>query len=199
MRAEPGALRLVFTFVSIACDPAGHAGPCPEAASPQRAVFRARGALSCPVVRWLSLDVGSRRVGLAICDAGERVVTPLQAIPYGGPEALAVAIAKLVEARDIGGVAVGLPVTRGGGGRGETRVAQVAAALGRRLAVPVELIDERGSTKEAETLLAEAGAPRRRWPELVDSVAARLILERHLARRSKPGRSQDVDQGGNEC
>lgn len=157
------------------------------------------GALSSDAVRWLSLDVGSKRVGLAICDAGETVVTTLDAVPYGGPEPLAGIVAALVTEREAGGVVVGVPVTRDGAGKGEARVAAVAAALRQRLAVPVVLVDERGSTREAEALLAEAGAPRRRWESLVDSLAAKLILERHLVGREKPRQAKDVDRSGNEC
>jgi RNase H-fold protein (predicted Holliday junction resolvase) len=48
-------------------------------------------------------------------------------------------------------------------------------------------VDERGTTKAAEQLLAQAEVPRRRWPALVDSLAAKLILESHLAARERNG------------
>jgi putative Holliday junction resolvase len=144
-------------------------------------------------VRWIALDIGSRRVGVAICDDGERVATALPPLPYGGPEALAGAVAGLVEEREAGGVVVGVPVTRGGQGRGEARVAAVVGALRRRLGVPVATADERGTTAEAERLLSEAGVPRRRWDDLVDGLAARLILEMHLAARDR-GRSREADE-----
>ena len=150
-------------------------------------------------MRWLSLDVGTKRVGVAICDAGETVVTPLPAVTFGGPAVLAERVARLVAERDVGGVAVGLPVTRSGAGRGEARVGAVVAALRERLAIPVEVVDERGSTAEAERLLREAGTPRRKWPEIVDSVAARLILERHLATRGNTRAGELVDRRGLEC
>jgi putative holliday junction resolvase len=136
-------------------------------------------------VRWLSLDVGSRRVGLALCDRDERVATALGPVSWAGAAALAATIAGLVAEREVGGVVVGVPMTRGGRGRGEARVAAVVAALRERLSVPVATVDERGTTIEAEQLLAEAGVPRRRWDDLVDGVAARLILENHLAQRQR--------------
>jgi putative Holliday junction resolvase len=135
-------------------------------------------------MRWLALDVGSRRVGVAVCDADERVASPLRAIDYGGPEQVAGAVAALVRSWDAGGVVVGVPVTRSGQGRGERRVALVVDALRRQLPVPIETTDERGTTMAAEELLAAAGVPQRRWPELVDGIAARLILEDHLATRA---------------
>jgi putative holliday junction resolvase len=134
-------------------------------------------------MRWLALDVGSKRVGVAVCDAEERVATALRPLPFSGAAALATAVARLVAELEAGGVVVGVPVTRLGQGRGEARVAAVVAALESVLPVGVVTVDERGTTKEAEQLLAEAGVPRRRWDDLVDGLAAKLILETHLAAR----------------
>lgn len=125
-------------------------------------------------------------MGVAVCDGEERVAAALPPLPYAGAAALAAAVARLVAEREIGGVAVGLPVTRLGHGRGEVRVAAVVEALRHALSVPVVTVDERGTTKDAELLLAEAGVPRRRWSEVVDGLAAKLILEAHLATRHKP-------------
>ena len=100
---------------------------------------------------------------------------------------MAESVDALVRTWKADGVVVGVPRTRGGQGRGERRVDAVFAALGGRLMVPVRLVDERGTTAAAEALLVEAGVPRRRWRELVDSLAARLILETFLASRGKSG------------
>jgi putative Holliday junction resolvase len=136
-------------------------------------------------MRWLALDVGSRRIGVAVCDEEERVATALDVFAFTGSEAVTERVAALVLTRDAKGVVVGVPRTRGGGGPGERRVAAVVAALRTRLTVPVELIDETGTTADAEALLLEAGVPRRRWRTLVDSLAARLILESFLALRAR--------------
>ena len=138
-------------------------------------------------MRWLALDIWSRRVGVAVCDADEQLASPLHAIRFVGPERLAEAVAELARTWDAEGVVVGVPRTKAGGSRGENRVSSVVAALERRLGVPVETIDESGTTVAAEALLAEAGVPRTRWEALVDSLAARLILEAHISsRRSRP-------------
>jgi putative Holliday junction resolvase len=134
-------------------------------------------------MRWLALDIGSHRVGVAVCDTDEQLASPLRAIPYSGPDRLAEAVAELASTWDVEGVVVGVPHTRAGNSRGEVRVSSAVAALERRLEVPVETVDESGTTAAAESLLVEAGTPRRRWPELVDGLAARLILEAHLASR----------------
>ncbi len=135
-------------------------------------------------MRWLALDVGSRRVGVAVCDEEERVATSLPAFPYAGPDGVVRDVRRLLQTWSAGGVVIGVPITRGGLGRGERRVAGVVAALRESLGVPIETADERGTTKAALSLLEDAGVPRRRWQDLVDSTAARLILEGHLATRT---------------
>lgn len=138
-------------------------------------------------MRWLALDIGSRRIGVAVCDSEERVATALDPFAFTGSEGVAERVAALVRTRDAKGIVVGVPQTRGGGGPGERRVSAVVEVLRARLTVPVELIDERGTTAAAEALLLEAGVPRRRWRDLVDSLAARLILESFLALRAQSG------------
>jgi putative Holliday junction resolvase len=134
-------------------------------------------------MRWLALDVGSRRVGVAICDADERVATALAAFPFTGPEGVAEMVARLLGEWEAGGVVVGVPHTRSGHAPGERRVATVVGALRARLAIAVELADESGTTVAAEGLLAEAGVPPNRRRTLIDSLAARLLLEGFLAIR----------------
>jgi putative Holliday junction resolvase len=136
-------------------------------------------------MRWLALDVGSRRVGVALCDAQEQVVTALEAFAFIGPEGVAEEVASLVRTWEAEGVVVGIPRTRRGQGPGEQRVRSVVAALRTRLKVAVEVADESGTTVAAEGLLAEAGVAKRRWRELVDSLAAKIILEGFLAMRGR--------------
>ena len=138
-------------------------------------------------MRWLALDVGTRRVGVAVCDAGETVTTPLAALAFGSAEQLAARVAALAGEREIGGIVVGLPVTLAAASRGEQRVRAVVAALARLVAVPVVTVDERGTTAVAEERLREAGVPARRLRSVVDSVAAQVILDDFLARRKRSG------------
>lgn len=105
----------------------------------------------------------------------------------------------LVESRCIGVVVVGLPVTRAGQGRGEARVAEVVAELSSCLDVPVSTEDERGTTIEAEARLRDAGVPLQRRRNLVDSVAAQIILESHLARAHRASGAHTVDPSRDGC
>ena len=124
-------------------------------------------------------------MGVAVCDAQEQVATALEAFAFTGPEGAAEQVASLVRTWEADGVVVGVPHSRSGEGPGERRVSAVVAALRTRLTVTVEVADEWGTTAAAEGLLGEAGVPKRRWRELVDSLAARIILEGFLAMRSR--------------
>lgn len=132
-------------------------------------------------MRWLALDLGTRRVGAALCDAQERVVTPLAAFPF---ERLMNEVQAIVREYSVEGIVVGVPTTGRGQGRGEVRARNVIARLA-VLGLPVENEDERGTTAAAESLLRQAGVPPRRWAGRVDSLSAQLILESFLARRRR--------------
>ncbi len=141
-------------------------------------------------MRWLALDVGARRVGVAVGSAPDGPATALPPFAFTGPEGVAVRVVDLVGEWDAGGVVVGVPYTREGQGRGQRRAAYVVEALRARLSIQVRTADESGTTAAAERLLAEAGVPRRRWHDLVDGVAARLILERFFDTERELNRGQ---------
>lgn len=151
-------------------------------------------------MRWLALDVGASRVGVAVCDDAEEVVTALEPIPFGGAVALVKRVSALAAARGCAAVALGVPRTRAGESRGERRVAAVAEALREGTGLEIVLVDETGTTRAAEERLSQAGVPRRRWPALVDGVAATIILEDVLALRARARRSSGgVDGDGAKC
>lgn len=136
-------------------------------------------------MRWLALDIGAKRVGVALSDSEERVVSPHTAIPFGSPQDLAKRVGKLVESLGVESVLVGMPTTRSGQSRGEERVQKVVAALSQALPVPVITWDERGTTSEAEALLAGSGVPSKKRRGVVDALAAAVLLESFLALRKE--------------
>ncbi|MDA0301902.1 MAG: Holliday junction resolvase RuvX [Chloroflexi bacterium] len=135
-------------------------------------------------MRWLAVDAGLARVGLAICDPDERIAVPLEVVPAG----VAFPAIRTIVSRDgVQGVVVGLPLTPRG--REETS-AQMARKLGERiervLGLPVEYEDERFTSVEAERLDTRPRDRRRSS----DDLAAVLILEQFLARRRREARDQ---------
>ncbi|MCX7895502.1 MAG: Holliday junction resolvase RuvX [Thermoanaerobaculum sp.] len=134
-------------------------------------------------MRWLALDVGSRRVGLALCDSQEQVVTPHGSVPFSSPQDLAARVRPWVAEWGVEGVVVGVPTTRLGASRGEVRAKAVVAALRAVLAISVVEWDEAGTSKEAHQLLVQRGLSVRQRRDKVDALAASLLLERFLASR----------------
>jgi len=136
-------------------------------------------------VRVLGLDVGERRVGIAISDPTGTVVRPLQTLVRGSREEDFAAIAALVAERDVGLVVVGLPLSLDGTeGPQARRVVRYAEALAAHL--PIRLIswDERFTTVAAEEILRRNRKKReRRYARTggeLDAVAAAVILQSYL-------------------
>jgi putative holliday junction resolvase len=132
------------------------------------------------VPRILALDHGSARCGCAISDPSGTLATPLRAVERPDTRKGLGAGARLVEEHGAERVVVGLPVTlRGEEGEQAAEARAFAQRLERRLDVPVELHDERLTTRLAE---------RTGGSEDADSRAAAHLLESYLARISAGSR-----------
>lgn len=146
---------------------------------------------------WLGLDVGERRIGVAVSDPGGVFAQPLTTLDLGreGREAVLERLGELARARDVGGVVVGLPRHMSGDeGVGAEAARRFAELLERRLGLPVEMWDERLSSVEAERRLVEAGVRRRKRREVVDRVAAAIVLQAFLDRRGADRRAGSRDR-----
>lgn len=133
----------------------------------------------------LAVDVGTVRVGVAGADATGTIATPLQTIPRTPRERFWHALLGLIDERRPERVVVGLPrLLRGGEGSAAEDARRVAAEIGRRTGLPVDLWDERFTTVAAERSLIAAGVRRERRRATVDSVAAALLLQSWLDARS---------------
>jgi putative Holliday junction resolvase len=129
--------------------------------------------------RVIGLDVGSKRIGVAVSDELRILATPHGMIRRQTYNKDAAAIAELVEQFAAETVVVGLPLGLSGKVTAQTtRVQQFAAMLASRLPVPVEQWDERLTTAEARTIVPPT--PEARRAGRVDAVAAALILQGFL-------------------
>jgi putative holliday junction resolvase len=131
----------------------------------------------------MGLDLGTRTIGVAVSDTGRRIASPLKVLRRGKFTADAATLAALAAERRIGGIVVGLPRNMDGteGPRAQSARA-FAKNLSGALGLPVALWDERLSTVEAERALLEADTSRKRRAEVIDQVAAGLILQGLLDR-----------------
>jgi putative Holliday junction resolvase len=125
------------------------------------------------MARILALDHGAARCGCAISDPSETLATPLPSVERPDSRAGQAAIVRMVEEQNAERVIVGLPLTLGGEeGEQAARARSFAERLERRLAVPLELHDERLTTRLAERIGGTGDA---------DSRAAAHLLESYLA------------------
>jgi putative Holliday junction resolvase len=131
--------------------------------------------------RVIGLDVGERRIGVALSDASARLATPLTTIG-AVPLALAVErIGRLCAEHMAVAVVVGLPLTlRGEVGPQAQAVQRFAEALGQALDLPIHFFDERLTTAAADQLLREMGVKPEKRKLQLDQVAASIILQDYL-------------------
>lgn len=135
-------------------------------------------------MRTLGLDVGERRIGVAISDPEERLAVPLRVLERRGSEADARAIAELARREGVGRIVVGLPVSLNGTLGPQARQTQAfAERLRAATDAEVVLYDERLSTAEADRHLRQLGMREREMRSRRDAVAAAIILQAYLDSR----------------
>ena len=160
------------------------------------------------MTRLLGIDLGTRRVGLAIAEEGELRARPLTTIPRRRTTAAdAAALATIVAANGVGELVVGLPLDmRGTEGAMATETRQWALDIAWETGLPVRLRDERLSSHVAEARVGAAGRGRSGGPPgpvrraahraRVDREAAAVILEDELEARRHGTAGELVSPGG---
>lgn len=129
-------------------------------------------------VRYLGVDLGRARIGLALADDVLRTARPLETVVRRGEGADLARLRELAETWEVTRAVVGLPLNMDGTEGSSARLARAfAARLAAALAVPVDLFDERLSTFEAEQRLRERGVSAREQRPLIDAEAAAVILQ----------------------
>jgi putative holliday junction resolvase len=128
----------------------------------------------------LAVDVGSVRIGVARCDAGGLLASPLTVVRRGKGDLDA--LAKLTEEASAIEVVAGLPTSLSGReGQAAESARQFAVALAGRIApVPVRLVDERFTTTTAHDALRRGGKDSRARRQVVDAAAAAILLQAAL-------------------
>jgi putative Holliday junction resolvase len=137
-------------------------------------------------MRSLGLDLGDKRIGVALSDETGTLASGLPVLARVGPRKDVKAVAALVRAHDAGAVVVGLPRRLDGtvGPQAEKALAFMEDLRG-ALRVPVLAWDERLTTVAAEEILIERGVSRRDRKGMVDTVAAVIILQDYLDARKR--------------
>lgn len=133
--------------------------------------------------RVLALDVGDKRIGVAVSDRTGMLVTPIETIHRKNMKVDTARVAKLAEEHEVTLVVVGLPKNMDGTEGGQAKKARFfAKALSSDFGLPVEFEDERLSTFTATERLVERGISTGKNRDLVDMEAAAVILQAFLDR-----------------
>lgn len=136
--------------------------------------------------RVLGVDLGARRVGVAVCDDDQRLATAVATVARtADPGAHRRALARLATEYEAVGAVVGLPRSLSGAEGPAARSARTEArAIGNELRLPVDTVDERLTTVAAASGLRAAGRRAREQRASIDAVAAAGLLQTWLDRRA---------------
>ena len=138
-------------------------------------------------MRFLGLDLGSRTLGVSVSDKSGTIATGVKVIHHKEDyEGLVQEVCDLVREYEVDSIVLGFPKNMNGtiGPKGELSI-DFKGMLEKALAIPVILQDERLTTKSATDMLIKGNVSRRKRHEVVDSVAATIILQTYLDRREK--------------
>ena len=138
----------------------------------------------------MSVDFGRARTGVAVCDPGERLASPVTVIHEKYVPHLVEKVAALAAERKAELLVVGLPVNMDGSeGESARNARRFAEALEEASGLKTELLDERCTTMEAHVFLNATNTRGKKRKEVVDAVSAVIILENFIARRRSPAGS----------
>ena len=129
----------------------------------------------------LAIDHGEKRIGLALSDPTATIASPLQVIKHTTRLMDAAQVANLASENDVELIIVGQSFDQEGNpnlaGR---RAANFADVLREQTNVPIELVDESFSTKDAQATVVEMGVPRKKRKGHHDALAAAMILRSYI-------------------
>ncbi|MFP4496685.1 MAG: Holliday junction resolvase RuvX [Vulcanimicrobiota bacterium] len=131
--------------------------------------------------RILALDPGSKRIGAAISDPLGISAKPLDYIPGSSWRKIISGVKQLIQEHQPGLIVVGLPLNLDGSHSFSTEKAlELVKRLEKFIQIPIKTVDERLTSREANNILIEGDVRRAQRKQVVDSMAACLILKKYL-------------------
>ena len=127
--------------------------------------------------RLIGLDVGTKTIGTALCDAGWSFASPAILIRRTKFQKDKAALAEIIKAQNVVGLVIGLPINLDGSESPRSQSTRAFAQNLKDMALPILLQDERWSTVAVTRTLIEQDASRAKRAELVDKMAAAYILQ----------------------
>lgn len=137
----------------------------------------------------LAVDLGHARTGLAVCDQEERLASPLKVVRQWNQEKLVAEVAAAAKEAGAELIVMGLPRNMDGSeGESAEFAREMGAKIGEAAGVPVDFLDERGTTVTAHLYLDDTQTWGKKRRNAVDAVSAVIILEDYLrGRRNRRG------------
>ena len=130
-------------------------------------------------MRIIGLDIGTKRIGVAISDEECIIARGLNSIERDGKEIEK--IKEIIKKYNVEKIVYGLPLRMDGSISSQTEVAvSFISKLKEEISIPLLPWDERLSTKQAETILIEADISRKKRKKLIDKLSAQIILQNYL-------------------
>ncbi len=137
-------------------------------------------------MRVISLDVGEKRIGVAVSDPLGITAQGAGVITRKNIEDDINGVKRFVDEYKADSIVVGMPLNMDGTkGQSAQKVAEFVEALSSMLDVPIATYDERLSTKESEKFLISSDVSRKKRRRVIDTMAAQLILQSYLERTKK--------------
>jgi putative holliday junction resolvase len=131
--------------------------------------------------RWLGLDLGHVRIGVALSDTLGMTAQPLTVLKSEGTQKDIITIGELVNEHEVAQVIVGLPINMDGSESNQTKkIREFTSKLSNRLNVPVFFVDERLTSRQAERMMTDSGVTSKKQRGKVDQIAAALLLQSAL-------------------
>lgn len=132
-------------------------------------------------MRILALDHGTKRIGVALSDELKMIATPLEYIPAEPFAHFVDRLKEIIHAKEVELILLGMPRNMDGSyGPAALKVQEFAAVLKDKIAVPIQLWDERLTSAQAQRFLIEGKVRREQRKQKVDKTAAAILLQSYL-------------------
>jgi len=145
-------------------------------------------------MRVIGLDIGTKRIGMAISDEGCIIARGLNSIERNGKEVEK--IKEIIKKYNVEKIVYGLPLKMDGSISAQTEiVASFISKLKKEISIPLLPWDERLSTKQAETILIQADISRKKRKKLIDKLSAQIILQNYLDAKNLENKTVEDIEG----
>ncbi len=132
-------------------------------------------------MRYLALDLGTKTLGLALSDKTNTIASPYKTIHFQTYEELIKELTSVINEKKVGKLILGYPKNMNNSeGFAVDRTLQFKELLEKTFDLPIELVDERLSTIEAEHILIDTDMRREKRKKVIDAYAAAIILDTYL-------------------